>query len=72
MDEVRIDAKLRVNRATADTIQRLADERNVSRTGLILQALGLLHAAHDASKEGFYHGLTRDRAKLDTVFVGPL
>ena len=72
MDEVRIDAKLRVSRATADTIQRLADERNVSRTALILQALGLLHAAHDAGKDGYYHGLTRDRSKLDTVLVAPL
>ena len=34
--------------------------------------LGLLHAAHDASKAGYYHGLTKDRAKLDTVLVGPL
>lgn len=71
-DEVRLDVKLRVSRSTADTIERLAHERNVPRTGLILQALGLLHAAHDAGKDGYYHGLTRDRAKLDTILVAPL
>jgi hypothetical protein len=71
-EEVRLDVKLRVSQTTADTIARLADERHTTRTGLVLQALGLLHASHDASKDGYYHGLTRDRSKLDTVLVAPL
>ena len=71
-DEVRVDISLRVSRATADTIDRLGDERNIPRTGLVLQALGLLQVAHDAAKDGFYHGLSKDRSKLDQVLVGPL
>lgn len=69
---VRVNVSLQVSRQTADTIDRLARERNIPRTGLVLQALGLLHAAHDASKDGYYHGLTRDRANLETVLVAPL
>jgi hypothetical protein len=71
-DEVRLDVKLRVSQTTADTISRLAEERHTTRTGLVMQALGLLHASHDAGKEGYFHGLTKDRSKLDTVLVGPL
>ena len=71
-DEIRLDIVLRVSLATADTIARLATERNTTRAGLTLQALGLLHAAHDAARDGYYHGLTKDRAKLDTVLVAPI
>lgn len=69
---VRVNVSLQVSKETADTIDRLARERNLPRTGLVLQALGLLHAAHDASKDGYYHGLTKDRSKLDTILVAPL
>lgn len=71
-DEVRVDVCLRVSRTTAATIDRLAKERNIPRTGLFLQALGILHTAHDAAKDGYFHGLTKDRAKLDTVLVSPV
>lgn len=71
-DDVRIDVKLLVSRETAATIKRLAAERDVPRNRLFLQALGFLHAAHDGAKEGYYHGLTKDRSKLDTVLVPPL
>lgn len=70
--EVRINVSLQVSPATAITIDRLAKERNVPRTGLFLQALGVLQAMHDGSKDGQYVGLTRDREKLDTVLVMPI
>lgn len=70
--EIRYDIKLRVSRATADTIDRLALERKLPRNALVLQALGVLQLAHDAAKEGYYHGLTKDRAKLDTVLIAPI
>lgn len=71
-EEIRVDVTLRVSRATANTIDRLATERNVPRTGLFLQALGILQTMHDGAKDGYLTGLTRDRSKLDTLLVGPL
>jgi hypothetical protein len=71
-EEVRVDVALRVSTTTADTINRLARERNVRRSGLTLQALGLLQAAHDGAKEGYYLGMTKDRSKLDTVLIPPI
>lgn len=69
---VRVDVALRVSPATAAIIKRLEDERNLTRTNLFLQALGLLHAAHDAAKDGQYIGLTKTRANLETLLVAPL
>lgn len=71
-DTVRVNVSLQVSRETADAINRLALERNVQRPGLILQALGVLHAAHDGAKDGYLIGLTKDRRKLDTVLLAPL
>lgn len=70
-EDIRIDVSLRVTRATADAIDRLAKERNSARTNLVLQALGVLQAMHDGAKDGYVAGLTRDRSKLDTVLVSP-
>lgn len=69
---VRVNISLQVSRETADTIKRLARERNTQRPGLVLQALGVLQAAHDGAKQGYTAGLTKDRTKLDTVLVAPL
>lgn len=69
---IRIDVKLKVCQQTADTIARLGSERGLSRQALVLQALGVLQVAHDAAKEGYYHGLTRDRENLETVLVAPI
>lgn len=55
--EPRIDVTLRVSRETAHTIARLAHERNVSRSGLVLQALGVVHSVHDARKTGNAPGM---------------
>ena len=71
-DDVRLNISLFVSPHTAAAIDRLARERNVQRTGLVLQALGLLHAAHDANKAGKYVGVTTVRDRLDTVLVAPL
>lgn len=71
-DDVRCDIRLTISSQTLETIDRIAGERNVQRTGLVLQALGLLHVAHDASKKGYHLGLTKDREKLDTELIAPL
>lgn len=71
-EDVRCDVKLLVSRETLETIDRLARERNVARTGLVLQALGVLQLVHDSAKEGYFHGLTKDRGKLDTVLISPI
>lgn len=70
--EVRFDVKLHVSPETFDAINRMASERNLPRNGLVLQALGVLQAAHEAAREGYYHGLTKDRANLDIVLISPL
>lgn len=61
-----------VSRRTAATITRLAKERNTQRTGLLLQAIGVLQTMHDGAKEGYVTGLTKDRRKLDTVLLAPI
>jgi hypothetical protein len=70
-DSVRLNVQLRVSATTAATIKRLAKERNVANTGLFLQALGLLHVAHDAGKDGWYVGTARKRDRLETVLTVP-
>lgn len=69
-EKIRINVNLFVNQTVADTIQRLADERSVTVTGLVLQGLGLLQAAHDGATEGYHLGLAMDRRKLDVELVG--
>ncbi len=68
-EQVRMDVKLRISQTTFDTIERLAAERNLPRTGLVLQAIGLLQVIHDAKKDGRHIGLTPHRENLETVLV---
>jgi hypothetical protein len=56
----------------ATVLVRLAKERGLSRPALVRQAIGVLQAMHDGAKEGYLTGLTKDRAKLDSVLVAPL
>lgn len=70
--DIRLDVSLRVSTQTAETIKRLARERNLPRSSLVLQALGMLQVSHDGAKDGYLTGLSRDRDKLDTVLVAPL
>ena len=71
MPEERLHIKLDVTHTTAGTIRRLAKERNTTTTGLVLQALGVLHIVHDATKDGYLVGLTQHRENLETVLVLP-
>lgn len=68
---VRLNVSLDVSAETGAAIRRLAKERNLQNTSLVLQALGVLQISHDAAKEGYYLGLSKDRSKLDTVIVSP-
>lgn len=65
----RLNVQLRVSPATADTIRRLARERNVAHSGLFLQALGVLQVIHDAAKEGKHVGISPSRDCLETVLL---
>lgn len=67
--DVRVTVSLSVSQTTADTIDRLAAERNLPKTGLFLQALGILHAVHDARKNGKYVGISSSRDGLETVLL---
>jgi hypothetical protein len=62
---------LRVSQTAARKIDAIAADRGVSRSGLALAALGFLQAMDDATREGLYVGATRDRGKLDAVFLTP-
>lgn len=53
-------------------IDRIANERGLTRSGLIRVGLGLVQATHEASKDGLHTGIVRDREKLDTLLISPL
>jgi|HubBroStandDraft_5_1064220.scaffolds.fasta_scaffold181021_2 hypothetical protein len=53
-------------------VDRLANERGITRPGLVRVAIGVLQAMQDGAKEGYLTGLTKDRDKLDTLLVGPI
>lgn len=69
MSTVRLDISVRVSPETAARIDQLASERNVQRTGLLLQAFGVLQAIHDAGKAGKHVGTTPYRDRLETVLI---
>lgn len=71
-ETVRVDIQLNVSHATRETIDRIARERGLPRSGLVLQALGIMHTIHDAAKGGLYVGVTEHRERLDTVLISPL
>lgn len=56
----------------SEVLTRLAKERGLSKPALVRQAIGILQAMHDGAKDGYVTGMTKDRAKLDTVLVAPL
>lgn len=64
-----LNVQLRIRGDTADTIRRLARERNTTQAGLFLQALGILHAVHEARKEGKHVGIATHRDDLETVLL---
>lgn len=63
---------MNVSQSTRETIDRIAKERGLARSGLVLQALGIMQTMHDAAKGGLYVGVTEHRDRLDTVLVAPL
>ena len=69
MHTVRVNVSLMVSPETADTIDRLAQERNTTKVGLVLQALGFLQTVHDLKKRGEFIGSSRDREALDSVLL---
>lgn len=71
-ETIRVDIQLHVSQATLTTIDRIARERSLPRTGLVLQALGILHIMHDAAKDGLFVGTSDERSRLNTVLVAPL
>jgi hypothetical protein len=58
--------------STATIVDRIAAERGVTRTGIVRHALSILHATHEATKDGLHAGLVRDKSKLDTVLIAPI
>lgn len=58
--------------AAVAVADRIGEEAGLSRKAVMVRALGILQAMHDGAKDGYTAGLTRDRAKLDTVLVAPI
>ena len=54
------------------TIDRIAAERGVTRTGIVRHALSILCAMDAGTKDGQHAGLVRDKRTLDTLLVAPL
>jgi hypothetical protein len=67
---VRKNISLQVTPETSAAIDRLARERNTTKTGLVLQSLGLMQTVHEARKRGEFIGTSRDREALDVVLLG--
>lgn len=56
----------------AAVMDRLADERGLTRTALVRQALGVMQVCHDAAKAGKHVGVSRSRDNLEIIIVAPL
>ena len=56
----------------AAIMDRLAEERGLTRTSLVRQALGVMQVCHDAGKDGLLVGTCRNREHLETVIASPL
>ena len=67
-----VRVNLHLSPASAGVMDRLATERGLTRAALIRQALGVMQAMHDATREGLLVGATPHRENLQTVFVSPL
>jgi hypothetical protein len=66
-DDIRIN--LHLPASAGATIDRLCRERNLSRTALVRQALGVFEVVHDATKRGHFVGIVDDYEKLHTVLL---
>jgi metal-responsive CopG/Arc/MetJ family transcriptional regulator len=56
----------------AQAVDRMAEERGLSRPALIREALGLLQVVHQGRHDGRYLGFTSVRANLETIVVTPV
>jgi hypothetical protein len=70
--EYDIRVSLNLPAAHRAVLDRLCEERSLTKTDLLRQALGFMQALHDAQRDGLYVGTSRDRSCLDTVFITPL
>ena len=67
-----VRVNLDIPQEAAVVLDRLADERGLTRTALVRQAIGVLQAMHDGAKAGQYTGLTSRREDLETLLIAPL
>ncbi len=68
MQKVRLS--LQVSDELNDDLDTIADETGTTKSDVLRRALVLLKFAHDAHKEGYRVGVTRDPAKLDREVIG--
>lgn len=59
------------SKSTLDMIDAIAEERDTDRKGIVLQALSLFQAAHEAAKSGKPVGVARCAEDLETALVLP-
>lgn len=52
-------------------LEQLAEEREMSRSAVVRQAIGILQAMREANRDGYYVGISRNREALDTLIVAP-
>jgi predicted transcriptional regulator len=64
-----MDFILRVPPEVKSRIEALAEKRNTSKSGLALQAFGLLQVVDEAKARGEFIGTSRDRHALDVVLL---
>lgn len=57
--------------STLDMIDAIAAERNATRKEILMQALSLFQAAHEAAKSGKPVGVARCAEDLETALVLP-
>jgi predicted transcriptional regulator len=68
MQKVRLS--LQVSDELNDDLDTIADETGTTKSDVLRRALVLLKFAHEARKEGYRVGVTRDPAKLDREVIG--
>lgn len=66
-DDIRIN--LHLPASAKPMVDRLCRERNLSRTAMIRQALGVFEVVHDATRRGHFVGVVDDYEKLHTVLL---
>jgi len=68
MEKVRLS--LQVSDELNEALDLMADETGTTKSDVLRRALVLLKSAHDARKEGFRVGFSRDAGKLDREIIG--